>query len=196
MKNISRLFIILLAIVFLLLAGNVVPSQAATSLVMDEYGTGFYNANDGTGWHEWPSEMFPDPFGNVLPMFPVPVMDLPAPYYLDIVAVENGITIDSAEISKIMGGDLTDVSDVVRLVDWPLLAPLFPPDYPGPYFGLYVLYSNNSDGVNAPADVGLTNLIPISPITPFIPGFIVNEQLNGTFSVTFPDGTTLLYIAS
>jgi hypothetical protein len=166
MKNMSRLFIIvILSVVFPLLAGNVVPSQAA--LVMDEYGTGFYN--DGTGWHDWPSFMVDDPFvGTTLPWFFTPAAEPPLPFpFFDIVAFEYGHF-----------GDTNEISDIVRLIDLNTLT-----EYETPLLA-WVLYSDEIN-LDIPADVGLPTYK--SPFNVY-----VEEQLNETFSFVFPDGNTLL----
>ena len=173
MKNIF----IVLSVVFLLIAGNEVPAQA-TSLIIDEYGTGFYNRGDGTGWQSWRSQIVFDPFAgkNVLSWYGAPIT-IPGPYdYFDIVALENGTPIDSAAREKIVNGDLTDVSDIVRVVDLRV-------NFGVPY-SLWIFFS---DEINPaiPADTGF-------PANAIIPAIVVNEQLNETFSVVLPSGSTLL----
>jgi hypothetical protein len=170
MKNMSRLFIIVLLVVFPLLAGNVIPSQAA--LVMDEYGTGFYNNYDGTGWHDWPSFMVDDWFvSTTLPWFLTPPAEPPFPFpFIDIVAFEYGHF-----------GDTNEISDIVRLID---LNTITNGDVP---FLAWAFYSDNSDSDSDPTILADVVLPPISPLYIY-----VEEQLNGTFSFVFPDGTTLL----
>lgn len=104
-------------------------AQAQFSMTFDEWGSSFVNLNGTNTWSYNPGYMMQDPTsgvaGNVL------VYDLP---YL---VGEGDVGYTEPDVSTAVV-----VSDVFRFINWDNV-------------GHLIFYSDNSDGVDAPADTGL-----------------------------------------
>ena len=142
MKKTMRLFMVLLVGVFLCLAGSIVPAQAAPySLIIDEYGPGYYKdlgPSSNGAWNTWNGATGTDPVEGGTSLIYIGIRSGTFTGYDDVLVKDPSGTI----------------SDVIRLYEGPI---------PPPYV-FVILYS--AVGGGAPADRGIpTDLNPIATVT-------------------------------
>jgi len=145
-KKTMRLFMVLLVGVFLCLAGSIVPAQAAPySLIIDEYGPGYYKdlgpSSDGE-WHVWNGALRTDPIEGGTSLIYIGSRAITFTGYRDVLVYDPSGTI----------------SDDLRFWD--------PPD---PRYTDTIFYS--AVGGGAPADTGIpTDLNVIATVNENLDG--------------------------
>ncbi|MBP1746998.1 MAG: motif [Deltaproteobacteria bacterium] len=138
MKNMLKFIMVVVLVAVPLFMGSVVTSQASPmSVVLDEYGVGFYRdlGIPGAAWQSWPGLTASD---GHLYWIGLRATTIPDPYYYDVIAFEYGTT------------DV--ISDVVRFY-----TPPASPDY------VFVSLYSDIDGDLQPADTGIPTDLRPSP---------------------------------
>jgi hypothetical protein len=164
-KKTMKPFVLLLVGVFLCLAGSIVPAQAAPySLIMDEYGPGYYKdlgVSNG-GWNIWNGQLLNDP-------------TWPGHQSLIYIGLSD-VTFSGYDDVRVYDPSGTVVSDVLRL--WK----------PNPDYVYVILYSVGGGG--APADTGIpTNLNVVANVNESLDGtFYWQSPLTGSKFLGYSEG--------